>query len=148
MRSNQMILTCVLAAALLLIGCAGDGGNDLEMNSAALTDDCVAGCVERGGEEGRCAESCASIGGDGCVTRCTEHGGDEGACEERCAASGTDGCFDRCVESGADVQTCRDACMDSDARPSSVTPTTCIEGEETIRDGVTYVCTDGDWVEK
>ena len=144
MRSIQVLLTCVLGAAAIMVGCADDSGNDLGQSSAALTDECVSGCMERGMEEARCAEVCASIGGEGCVIRCAERGGDEAACEDRCATSGTNECFDTCVESGGDLETCRLACWETVSRE----PVACTEGDELERNGVIFVCTDGEWIEK
>ena len=144
MRSIQILLTCVLALATTMVRCADDSVNGLGQNSAALTEDCVSGCLERGVEEARCAEVCASIGGEGCVTRCTERGGDEAACTDRCDASGSAACFDGCIDAGGDIETCRLACWETVSKE----PIACPEGDELERNGVIFVCTDGIWVEK
>ena len=133
----------ILIASLLFFGCATED-SDVKTGQSALeaTNECIISCQERGLDEVTCAEVCSSIGGAGCVERCMDRGGDEERCTEGCASGGGDNCYDACIERGGDPDTCRLACVRSEA-PNAVI---CTEGDETIRDGVTYLCKDGEWV--
>jgi len=144
MRSIPILLSGVLVAGAIMAGCADDADNGLKVNSAALTDECVARCVEHSGDEGRCAETCAAIGGEGCELRCTERGGEEAECTERCDSTDINECFDACIAGGGDMEICREAC----GGVLSTDPEACTEGDEFERDGVVFVCTNGEWVQK
>lgn len=133
----------ILIISLVCFGCATeDSGVNTEQSALEATHECITGCQERGLDEATCAELCSSMGGTACVERCMERGGDEARCTDGCAVSESNGCFDACIERGGDPETCRLACSRSEDPNTPL----CTEGDETIRDGVTFVCTDGRWV--
>ena len=145
MKINHFSLFAILiTASLLFWGCATDDSK-VETGKSALeaTNECVIGCQERGIDEPTCAELCSSIGGNKCIDRCIERGGDEARCTAGCQ-SGGEGCYEGCIERGGDAETCRLACTRPEGGESSPA-VICTDGEETIRDGVTYLCENGDW---
>jgi hypothetical protein len=64
----------------------------------------------------------------------------------RCEARGTDGCYDACIEGGGDIATCKEACIRDEGGGGEAAP--CIDGEERERDGVIYLCSNGEWQKK
>ena len=133
----------IAASLVFMASCAS---SDDGMVSAALTaiDQCNTRCMERpNADAALCAEACAELGGTGCFDDCAKRGGEETECRRACGAERTRGCFDSCYEKVDDMAVCEERCKGAYAGGEGKS---CTEGEEVERNGITYVCTDGDWV--
>jgi hypothetical protein len=147
LRSNRLSGILIFIGSLLLVSCAAED-RDLNLGQSALeaTNACIAGCQERGLDAATCAELCSSIGGEGCIFRCVEGGGDKERCNEGCASGGFDGCYDGCIAKGGDVATCRLACARrGEGQGQGKEGVICTNGDQAIRDGITYICENGAW---
>ena len=140
----------VLLASLTLVSCAEDDG--LSTAASALAADetaCYEACLDRGGDGEACREACSGEdGGAACFRHCIDAGGDELSCRERCAEdrsempSAFNRCYRVCLDEGGDATSCREACSDLVFEA----PEPCADGAEVERDGMTFVCQDGEWV--
>jgi hypothetical protein len=147
--SNRLPGILIFIGTLLLLGCAAEDSDfDLGQSALEATNECIAGCQKRGLDAATCAELCSSIGGEGCIFRCVEGGGEKERCTEGCAASGGfEICYDACIAKGGDDATCRQACArkvegDGQGKKGVI----CTDGDQSIRDGITYLCENGAWI--
>ncbi len=137
----------VLLASLLLFpaGCGGSnaGGGDLETSFQALTGEfrteCHQRCVEEDVDPEQCDQVCDELEENTCYRDCEEAGGDEDACRLECYPEAA--CYLDCMDEGGTDEACRLAChADEDEEP-------CTDGDESIREGILYICVDGEWQE-
>ncbi len=155
--------------SLGLLACGADSDNDsgitnqdsaLEQGAGA----CLDGCLERELGEERCAALCAEGTDARCGADCMAKTGDEIACRRRCRPRAT--CYAQCFARQPDTPLCRERCYpgvacyaqclseggdDELCRPRCAGLTEeapCNDGDEAERDGVIFVCTDGQWAPK
>jgi hypothetical protein len=137
----------ILLTSLLLFpaGCGEStaGGGDLETSFEALTGefrtDCHQRCVEEDVDPEDCDRVCDALEENACHRDCVEAGGDEETCRLECYPEAA--CYLDCIDEGGTLEACRLAChAGEDEEP-------CTDGDESIREGILYICVDGDWQE-
>ena len=139
---RPILLVTALAFSLLMSGCGESNiSGELETSFQALTGefrtDCHQRCVEEQVDPEDCDRICDDLEENTCYRDCEEAGGDEETCRLECYPEAA--CHLECMDEGGTDEACRLACG-TDEEP-------CTDGEESIRDGILYICVDGEWQE-